>query len=263
MSSLKRMIAVFDAFSDEKATLTTNEIMAFLGCSRGTAYRYIRELTSSGFLSKVGGSLSLGPRITELDYYIRKSDLNLQAIQPVMRALCDRFECDVLLTSFFEDRVVVMHHERGADQFTMSYGRGRRMPLFRGAGSKAILAALPLARQKRLFANYPAEIDEAGLGKTWKEFRTKLAAMRRGGYVTSVGELDKGNVAVAHPVFLDPLPNPPGSLVLVFSAKRFAIIDEKLVGQICMDAAAQINAFIASLTEPGSTISWLPKKIPA
>lgn len=263
MSSLKRMLAVLDVFSLETQTLTAEEVMSRLGYSRGTAYRYIRELTTSGFLSRIGGKLSLGPRIIELDYYIRQSDPNLQVIQPVMRSVSDRLDCDVLLTSFFEDRVVVRHHERGTDQLTMSFGRGRRMPLFRGAGSKAIIAALPSARQKRLFADYAEEIKESGLGSTWKEFRANLAAMRRAGYVISMGELDRGNVGVAAPIFLDPAPNPPGSLVLVFSARRFAIVDEALLAQICVDAAAQINALIQNLSGVGANIHLIPNKRPA
>jgi len=240
MSSLAKMLSVFDAFTPETPALSAEDIMAKLGYSRGTAYRYIRELHTAGFLSRVAGQYTLGPRIIELDYHIREADPHLQMIQKVMQALRDRTECDVLLTSFFENRVVVSLHERGLSALKMSFGRGRAMPLFKGAGSKIILACLPMARQRKLYAGHTAEIAAAGLGDTWEEFRAALLAIRRAGAAVSVAELDPDNVGVAVPVNTDP----PGSLVLVFSAARYAMSDEKFVIQVAKEAAEQINEMI-------------------
>lgn len=260
MSSLTRMLAVFDVFTPTEPSLTADEIMTRLNYSRGTGYRYIRELTYAGFLAKVGGAYSLGPRIIELDYFIRQNDPNLQIIQPVMRALSDRLECDSLWTSFFGDHVVVTHHERGEGLQAVSYGRGRRMPLFRGAGSKVILAALPAAQQKRLYQNNERDIVAANLGTSWKEFRRNLVTIERAGFSVSRGELDRGNVGVAAAISLDP-PNPPGSLVLVFSERRYAIIDEAVVARVTMDAALQINGLIENAST--TKVEWLNNKKPA
>lgn len=243
MSSLTRMLAVFDVFTPAEPSLTADEIITRLSLSRGTGYRYIRELAGVGFLARVGGAYSLGPRIIELDYFIRENDPNLRIIQPMMRELSDRFECDAIWTSFFGEQVVVTHHERGEGVQAVSYGRGRRMPLFRGAGSKVILAALPVAQQKRLYQRHETDILAAGLGASWKEFRRALTTIERAGFCISKGELDQGNVGIAAAISLDP-PNPPGSLVLVFSEKRFAIIDESVVAGIAMDAAARINGLV-------------------
>ena len=258
VSSLKRMLAVFDVFSPEEPHLTADEIMQRLNYSRGTAYRYIRELTSAGFLKRVAGSYSLGPRIIELDYFIRQNDPNLRIIQPMMRALSDRLECDALWASFFGDHVVVSHHERGTSALVVSYGRGRRMPLFRGAGSKVIVAALPTARLKRLYEDNAAEVIAAGLGSSWKDFRSAMSAERRAGFSISRGELDRGNVGIAAPISFDPSQS-PGSLVLVFNEKRFAIADEKLIVRITVDAAAQISAMIASASDPSTDVKWLAR----
>jgi DNA-binding IclR family transcriptional regulator len=256
MSSLKRMLAVFDVFSPDEPSLTADEIMVRLKYSRGTAYRYIRELASVGLLTRAAGRYSLGPRIIELDYFIRENDPNLQIIRPVMRALTDRLECDALWTSFFGQHVVVTHHERGASTLTMSYGRGRRMPLFRGAGSKVIIAALPTARQKSLYLNNAAEIASADLGASWIAFKANMSAIRRAGYSVSKGELDRGNVGIAAPITLDP-PNAPGSLVLVFGTKRYATADEKLLVGIVRDAAAQIDGLVANAENPDVSVQLL------
>ncbi|MBX9824965.1 MAG: IclR family transcriptional regulator [Xanthobacteraceae bacterium] len=259
MSSLKRMLAVFDVFTPEEPGLTAEAIMARLNYTRGTGYRYIRELTTAGFLTRTAGKYSLGPRIIELDFFIRQNDPRLQVVQPLMRAVSDRLECDTLWTNFFGDHVVVAHHEKGAAPLTVSYGRGRRMPLFRGAGSKVILAALPAGQLKRLFVDNSNEIAAAGLGNSWKEFRSGMAAIRRSRFFVSKAELEPGNVGVAAPIASD-APNPPGSLVLVFSEKRHATADEAKIVQITMEVADQISGLIANSTSPQIVTDLLKKK---
>ncbi len=51
-SNLTRMLALFNAFSAEHPVLKAEDIMARMGYSRGTAYRYVRELVDAGFLAR-------------------------------------------------------------------------------------------------------------------------------------------------------------------------------------------------------------------
>lgn len=46
------MLALFNAFSAEHPVLKAEDIMARMGYSRGTAYRYVRELVDAGFLAR-------------------------------------------------------------------------------------------------------------------------------------------------------------------------------------------------------------------
>lgn len=242
MSSLTRMLAVLDAFSAQHPVLTAEDLMASLGYSRGTAYRYVRELMASGLLTRVqGAGFTLGPRIIELDHAIREVDPVLSAATPVMQGLSSKFQCDVLLTAFYEDRVVVTHHERGDDAIIVSYGRGRRMPLFKGAPSKAILAALPAPTQNKIHAAHKAEIAAAGLGLSREAFRSALAAIRREGYCVSLAELDAGNVGVAVPLANDTFSG-RGSLALVIRRALYEVMDKNLMIESLKEAAARIEA---------------------
>jgi DNA-binding IclR family transcriptional regulator len=243
MSSLQRMLKVLDAFTPEEPLLTTEQLMAKFGYSRPTAYRYVREMCAAGLLTRISSQYTLGPRVIELDYCIRQSDPILLASKATMETLRDKLQCDVLLTRFYENHVVVTHHERGSDRMTVSYGRGKVMPLFRGAGSKVIVAQLPLARQKRLHRVHADEIAAAGLGGSWPEFRGHLAEIRRAGLAVSFGELDAGNVGMAAALFRDPS-TPPGSLVLVFSSARYDIIDKSVVQRVFAAAVADIREAI-------------------
>jgi DNA-binding IclR family transcriptional regulator len=230
------MLAVLDVFKPDNPVCTAEDVSAGLGYSLGTAYRYIRELVASGLLARTETGFCLGPRIIELDLAIRQCDPVLAASQPMMRELRDRFGCDVLLIQFFNDRVVVSHHVQGDDRITVSYGRGKVMPLFRGAGSKVLLAALPRARQRRLYEAYAGRIAAEGLGEDWKSFRKALDRFETDRYAISIEELDKGNVGVGVPIG-----GTQHGLVLVFSTNRYTVLDKAMVREATIAAAATIS----------------------
>lgn len=235
------MLAILDLFDPDRPVWKPDDVAAVSGCSVATAYRYLAELCRAGLLDRVNGDYTLGARIIELDYTIRACDPLRRAALPIMRELRDRTGCDVLLAGMIGDRVLASHHERGNDPTTVSFGRGRPMPLFRGAGSKAIVAALPPARLRRLFAARQEEIAAAGLGSDWRSFRTAVAGIRRAGHAVSLGELEPQNVAVGAPVLHGDRAL-PGSLVLVLSRARWGIADKQLVAALVQTAAARIGA---------------------
>ena len=241
------MLAVLDLFAPGRPVWKAEEVAASSGCSQATAYRYLAELCRAGLLARTGGDYALGARVIELDYAMRASDkLNLAAV-PVMRELRDRTGCDVLLADMIGDRVLASHHERGTDPATVGFGRGRPMPLFRGAGSKAILAALPPARLRRLHATHAGEAAAAGMGDDWRGFRATVAAVRRAGHAVSLGELEPQNVGVGAPVLRGDGAL-PGSLVLVLGRVRWSIADKGVVAAMVRTAAARISAAAADGT---------------
>lgn len=258
-SSLTRMLAVFDLLTADEPALTADQIVEQLGTSRTTGYRYIRELCRAGFLSRVGGAYALGPRIIELDYVIRESDPLLVASRPILRDLRDAAGCDVLLASIFGDRIVATHHTPGSDRTSISFGRGRSMPLFRGAGSKAILSCLSPARQRDLFERHRHAAAAAGYA-SWEAFRAEMRAVRRKGLATSEGELDADNVALAVPIVHDPQ-GTPSCVIAVFGRSRYAIADTTLVERIVKNAAARIMLTLSQRQDPAlAKLAVLPAR---
>lgn len=239
------MLAVIDLFTEVEPTWTPEEIAERLGCSRPTGYRYVRELVGAGLLRRAGASrYTLGPRIIELDHQIRATDPVLQAGQPIMEALADRTGCHVLLSNFYGDRVLNVHHVAGLEKLKITFARGVPLPLFRGATSKAIVAFLPTAQLKRLYARHARPIAAAGLGKTWEEFRRAMLAIRRTGYAYTGGELDPPNVGVAVPVFAGDA-EVLGSLSLVTLDRRWELLDREQLIAVLRDAGALISSAIA------------------
>jgi DNA-binding IclR family transcriptional regulator len=252
-----RMLGVLDFFTPECPLLTAEEVAGRLGCSTATAYRYIARLCAAGLLARFRGAYALGPRVIELDHTIRQGDPLLHAAQPVMCELRDVTGCDVLVASMYGARILAVHHERGTDPGTVAFGRGRLMPLFRGAGSRMLVASLPAPQQKRLYNANRAEAAAAGLGEDWKSFRAAMEVLRRAGHALSLGELEPQNVGVAAPIGTEgalPASLVPASLVLVLGRQQYAIADKALIAEMVMQAAGRIAADLDRNTPPAGTV---------
>jgi DNA-binding IclR family transcriptional regulator len=240
MSSLTKMLSMLDFFSIDKATWSPEDLIAETGLSRPTGYRYLKELCDSGLLRRAENGYSLGPRIIEMDYYIRQSDRLLIACQPVMSRLAQETGCNILLASIYGVRILAVHQEQGELACPVAYGRGRPMPLFRGGGSRVILAALSPARHKRLYESYAAEIAEAGLGDTWKAFRAQMLKIQHEGHVISVGQLDPDAAGAAVPLYTGTSLE-PAALILVTTRSRFALTDQARLIELMKNSARQIE----------------------
>jgi DNA-binding IclR family transcriptional regulator len=248
------MLAVLDLFTAARPVWTAEDIIARLGTSRPTGYRYVRELVDAGLLMRLtGGLYHLGPRIIELDYQIRATDPVLAAGQPIMTALADRTGCHVLLSNIYGEQVLNVHHEPGIEPLKITFDRGVPLPLLRGATSKAILAFLSRGRLKRIHVRHAAAIAAAGLGASWDEFRRTLGTIRRQGYAYTGGELDPPNVGVAAPVFAAD-GEVLGSLTLVTLDKRWALLDQAQVIALLREGARAISEAIARTSHPEAAV---------
>lgn len=198
MTSPSRVFAILNLFSEERPVWHTDEINEALGYTRATGYRYVKDLVEAGFLQKVaGGRYSLGARIIELDYQLRRSDPVLLAAVPAMEALSKKARLDTVLTTLFGMKVVDTHRAGMDPTLRLGYGRGRPRPLFKGAAPKVILSRTPRPRLVKIYEAHAADAAKAGLGKSWSEFREALAEVRREDFYWSHGELERGIGAAA------------------------------------------------------------------
>ncbi|TWC76452.1 IclR family transcriptional regulator [Rhizobium sp. SJZ105] len=239
-SSISKMFSILDLFKIGNPVLSGEDIIAGMDCSRPQAYRYLKALCDAGFLARSAGSYRLGARAIELDYIVRESDPLLKAAVPAMQDVRRDTGCDVLLTSLVGERIITIHHESGMDPTTVSYGRGRAMPLFRGAGSKTILASLPFAKAHRLYQLHYAADPSPVLGVNWEEVSRSLKQIKKLGHAISEGELDPENVGISAPIVFG---NPPlhASVVLVLGQVRYKTTDRERIVHIVKNLSANIN----------------------
>ncbi len=241
MTSLTRMLAILDLFTESTPSWTAEAIAQTCGYTLPTGYRYVRELTETGLLrSAAGATYVLGPRIIELDYLVRVGDPVLAAGGDAMRQLATTTGCDVVMATLYGDRIITIHHEIGSESTGVSYGRGRSMPLFRGALSKLILAALPRAKQRRLYDAHGAEGAGTVFAPSWDALMAGARSIRQAGYAISRGELDPGLVAIGVPLGSADQ-KIVASLGFVMSEQRYAMVDLARSASMLREAAASIE----------------------
>lgn len=200
--SAEKILAILDLFSEERLEWTPEELMARLGYSRPTLYRYLKTLKQAGLVTSLpGAGFTLGPRVTELDFLMRKSDPLLANGRDALQRLSGRFPCAALLVRWYGSKLLCVESEISGQAPLSSYPRGRPMPLAHGAISRAILAHLPRRQQVPLIKEHLPEIRALGHGDSVEAVLTSLAAIRREGVAVAYGEVTPGVIGVAAPVF--------------------------------------------------------------
>jgi len=199
--SLAKAFQILDLFTEADPVWSTAAIIEALETSRSTGYRYIKTLHDAGLLTSVSnGYYSLGPRIIEMDMQIRMTDPLLLASHGVLEGLVDTIGHSALLCTAYRDSVLCIRECRAPLSPVNRFSRGQRRPLFQGAVSKVILAHLPHHRLKAIYSRQSTEVENAGLGSTWSDFRANLGKIKRDGYLLTMGEFNPGVYGVAAPV---------------------------------------------------------------
>ncbi len=222
MNSLERMIVILDLFEGERLEWTLEDMLARLGYTRSTLYRYLKVLTDTGLLTSLPDvGYTLGPRVAELDFSMRRRDPMISASRPIMTELVQEFPGIALLCRRYRDRVLCVFQERGTASFRSNYERGLARSLFRGAASRIILANLPSAQVRRVYEADPQAVLDAGLGTSINELRASLRTMRQAGFDQTESQVTRGVVGVAAPIF-DRRNNVLGSLGLTVEQENLS-----------------------------------------
>lgn len=215
------MLSVLDLFTREHPSWSAEEIAARLECSIPTAYRYLRELTDVQLLrSASAGCYVLGTKIVELDYQLRSGDPLIQAGLGPMKQLASQIDCDVALIALSGMHLLTIHYESSHTEMRASYGRGQRMPTFRGAMSLALLSSLGKPMLRKLHLANAAEEGALSL----EALTEQLRPLRKQGYATSLGALDRHNAGIAIPLQI-PGHDIHACLGLVVPVERFRLLE--------------------------------------
>lgn len=241
-SSLSRMLSVLDLFSDQRLQWSAEGISDALQVSLPTGYRYVKMLTDAGLLQRsADAQFTLGPRIIVLDHYIRQADPILQHGIPFMQELVAQTGLDCVVSALHGQQLLDTHRELGQNPASLSYGRGRPRPLFKGAAPKVILAGLKTSALHKLLLSHSIEITDAGLPHEWSSFRRYYSQIRKAGYYLSNGELEPNLAALAAPLHHAD-GNIAGAISLVTSVQRMAVIDVTKLAPLVIRAANDISA---------------------
>ena len=258
----ERILAILDLFSETRPEWTHDEMMAELGYSRPTLYRYLKTLKDSGYIASLPqAGFALGPRVTELDFLMTRSDPLIRAGQPELEALAARFPGSTFLVRWYGRKLLCVASVVSSDTPRSSYPRGRPMPLGRGAISRAIVAFLPARERRELVGEYLAEFAGVGVGSSIADVMDTLRDVRREGVATAWGEVTPGVVGVAAPI-LTADQSPHGALCL--TSEKADITDTRLeeIRTAVRDTARRISAAMGGSDEAGVPDDRASTRIP-
>jgi DNA-binding IclR family transcriptional regulator len=245
-NSTDRILAILDLFTEDRLEWTTEALMAELGYSRPTLYRYLKSLRDAGFLTSLpGGGFTLGPRVVELDYLMRKSDPLVSSGQRHLDALTRSWPCSAALVRWYGSKLLCVASESSTSDPLSSYPRGRPMPLARGAISRAIMAWLPRRQLQPLVEQNLTEMRQIGLGRDAEEVLATLRRVRRAGSATAHGEVTPGVVGIAAPVF-DAGQSPIAALAVTIAGHE---VTADRLDRICADVMKASAALSCELGE--------------
>jgi DNA-binding IclR family transcriptional regulator len=245
-NSLERMLGILAVFDEDHPEWSPDQFMQRLGYSRPTLYRYLKTLKEAGLIVSVNqAAYTLGPKIVEMDFLLRKADPLVLEGQPLLEKLAVKYPCTAFLSRWYRDRVLCVASVRTSDEAVSSYPRGRPMPVGRGATSHAILAWLPRKQVIPLVESRIDDFREIGFGETHEEVLARFRAIRRDGYAIARGEVTRGVVGVAAPVF-DSGVAPIASLCLTMADHHADASGLERLGREVAEAAAAISEKLTS-----------------
>ncbi|MDB5930293.1 MAG: Helix-turn-helix, type 11 domain protein [Polaromonas sp.] len=202
MPSTHRMLRILGLFDLSRPVITPEWLMKELGASRASIYRDLGQLCRVGMLERVADrGYVLGPMVVELDRQIRLADPLLDAADELLGQLAAQTGGAVLLCRFHGSKVMCIEQVNGRNPaLSISYERGRAMPLYRGATSKIILACLPQRQLKTLWAAERPALAAAGLPGDYAQLASMLEGIRAAGYCITAGEVDPEAAGFAVPL---------------------------------------------------------------
>jgi DNA-binding IclR family transcriptional regulator len=239
-SVLGRLGALLEAYAMDRPRLTVADAGDLLKVSEATAYRYLGDLCQIGLLARHAQGYALGPKIIELEYILRQFDPVLGKEEETFRTLARSTNCHVLFCNFYGDTIINVHHEKADEPISLTFIKGRPMPLFRGSQAHILLAYMDRRRLKRLFEKHFEDEDLQRIGADWDSFNTAMRRIRKDGYYISRGELDPTTTGIAVPVLEDA--RIIGSLVLAFPSDKPAMLPESVL-------IAMVRATAEAMTE--------------
>jgi DNA-binding IclR family transcriptional regulator len=203
-TSPDKVLSIIDLFSPERPSWTVDEAAAELGLSESTAYRYFRSLSACGLVFTVRpGHYLLGPGIIQYERRLRISDPLIRHAQPVMAELAAQYSVPgvTFISRMFRQHVMSMYEVPLAKQaLTISYDRGRLMPMFVGAPAMAILAFSPIRNVQRAFMQRPDRGSPAADRKDWLDVKREMRRVRQVEHAVDRSQVDQGIAYLSVPL---------------------------------------------------------------
>lgn len=252
----RRVVAVLQAFSPGRHTLTARELAELTAIPLPSLYRYLAMLRDTGLLAGDDrGAYRLSPQLMTLARAAAAAEPMIAAAEPVMRELAAECGETVLLVRLVTRVPVCVHRVAPPPSGAVSSGAlpsgpassgllpsgvlpsgdaavepGQELPLLRSASGRVLLAGLPDRQRRECLAPLACD-DLAGAA----ELEGTIARVAAGGW--AVSEEEAGQAGWAASAAVTDGPATVAALTVLAPLLRAAAPRERLVGQVRAAAA--------------------------
>lgn len=247
-STSDRTLIILEMFTDERSSITANEVGERLGIARSTAYRYLQPLVARGFLEDDKHGFRLGFKILQLSRLARKNFGLAELATPIMEQLAEQFQQTVLLTRRVDTAVVCVERRDPADQLIrLSYEPGSRLPINAGASAFALLMGLNDEELRELLARSPLSrfTDETVIEP--EAIIDLVRASERQGHSLTVSDLDVDVMGIAVPI-RDERGRAVAALSVVALENRLTAADRETVILALQQTSDEIGALARNIS---------------
>jgi DNA-binding IclR family transcriptional regulator len=201
IQSVQRAAALLKAFDNGPAELGVAELSRKTRLHKSTASRLLATLEREGLLERVPGTgqYRLGFMLVRLAGQVTHFGDMRAAARPILLELAEASRETVHLAVLAGDEVVNVEQIASPHMVGLGNWLGRRTPLHCVANGKALLAFQPEPAIERVLSAELPRFTERTIADP-ERLRAELAAVRRRGYATALGEIEEGLNAVAAPI---------------------------------------------------------------
>lgn len=225
----------------DRGEVRADELGAMLDIPVSTVYRYLRTLADFGFVDRHGASFRLGPKLRIGTGANVSAERLIALADPALRMLVAETGETAVVVRRIGLASVCLHQIESDEALRVTLEPGSMHPLYAGAPGRVLLAFAPpdvleevLAQGlRRITADSPTEA----------ELRDTLGSIVMTGFAMSQGELIKGSVAVAAPVFRED--GIVGAIALIGPAFRCDEAWRARARRFLLEAARTLNAELA------------------
>ncbi|WP_431803494.1 IclR family transcriptional regulator [Halobacillus andaensis] len=192
LRTVQRAIDILNCFSEEQSELSLTEIASEIELAKSTTSRLLSTLEQNSIIEKDQQTLKykLGMKVYYLGYLAGKSIETRLIAKPIMNEVRDHTKETVNLYSIDDIYRVCLEQAEGLRSVRHSVKIGQKLPLWAGAGGKALLAF-----QEQKFINELLTIVDK------PELDEELRTIRVDRVCCSIDERGEGTSAVAAPIF--------------------------------------------------------------
>lgn len=200
MTSLARGLAVIQAFSGQRRSLTIAQISHRTGIPRAAVRRCLHTLRQLGYVDADAHNFSLKPKVLTLGYsYLSSTPLAVSS-QPYLNAVSRALNESCSLAVLEEDEVLYVSRSATSRIMSVALNTGSRLPAYCTSLGRVLLAHLP----EDALTDYLSRVElKAYTERTIvsaKRIREILEEVRTSGHALVEEELEIGLRSIAVPV---------------------------------------------------------------